>query len=127
VARLFSMFPSGRPGIALLILRVSVAAMLLAHGRISEIPAFSSVFLVVLLLALSLCLGFATPLAATLYCIAGLALLPNAVGFDTKIIVLSIPNAVVLALLGPGAYSLDARLFGRRVIVLSSGDSTRRG
>jgi hypothetical protein len=26
----------------------------------------------------------------------------------------------VLLLLGPGAYSLDARLFGRRVVVLST-------
>jgi hypothetical protein len=27
-------------------------------------------------------------------------------------------NAIALALLGPGAYSLDARLFGRRMLVM---------
>ena len=32
---------------------------------------------------------------------------------------ISIPVALVLALLGPGGYSVDARLFGRRSVVIN--------
>jgi len=32
-------------------------------------------------------------------------------------------NAAALALIGPGAYSVDARLFGRRVVHLPAGNS----
>jgi hypothetical protein len=34
----------------------------------------------------------------------------------------SMLNSAALALLGPGAYSMDARLFGRREIVLPHSD-----
>jgi hypothetical protein len=32
--------------------------------------------------------------------------------------VIAIANAIALALLGPGAYSLDSKLFGRRVMIV---------
>jgi hypothetical protein len=31
---------------------------------------------------------------------------------------IAILNALALALIGPGAYSIDARRFGRRIVVL---------
>jgi hypothetical protein len=39
------------------------------------------------------------------------------------IALLGILNALALALLGPGAFSLDARIFGRRLLVLPDDDS----
>jgi hypothetical protein len=40
--------------------------------------------------------------------------------------IVAIANASALALLGPGAYSIDCRLFGRRVFVVSGGSETGR-
>jgi hypothetical protein len=68
-------------------------------------------------LALLLCLGLFTLL------VAALCLVVEALWFATLTLpalsILLISNSMVLALLGPGVYSLDARLFGRRVIELS--------
>ena len=61
--RLFSMFPRGAPGIALLVLRVAVAAALWTVGP----PASSSpvgMTLAFILVGLPLCLGLVTPAAA---------------------------------------------------------------
>lgn len=107
------MFPEGGPGVGLLLLRLSVALSLLLH------PSGGALARGVLTLpAIGLCLGVLTPLLAVvcgLYACYGLlvmggATLPEAVG--------ALLAASALALLGPGAYSLDARLFGRRVITV---------
>jgi hypothetical protein len=73
------------------------------------------------LVALALYLGLATPLAAVLTCLFQLAGL-LAGDQPTVGIGASILNSAALALLGPGAYSMDARLFGRREIVLPHSD-----
>jgi hypothetical protein len=107
--RLFSMFPRGAPGIALVILRLTVAAALPSAGPYA------------LALAIPLALGLLTP-AVALGCalIHGLRLLD---GHATVVVpvLIALANSASLALLGPGAYSVDARLFGRRVFVVSGG------
>ena len=70
------------------------------------------------LMAALLVVGLVTPYVSALVCMAAavnLALGSNAVIASH---ILPICEAAALALLGPGAYSVDARLFGRRVVVL---------
>jgi hypothetical protein len=71
----------------------------------------------------SVFLGFLTPGASVL---AGAATLLLAIGapsssiveIDTVVAAYVAADAAALALLGPGALSLDARLFGRREVVI---------
>jgi TQO small subunit DoxD len=129
--RLFSTFPGGRPGIGLLILRAAVGTIATVQGTLylsgsSERTAL--VMLIGLLLAASgifLVIGLLTPVASLLValCALGIALpwLPA-----TTVAVISprlmafgvIITSVAIALLGPGAFSVDGYLFGRREIVI---------
>jgi uncharacterized membrane protein YphA (DoxX/SURF4 family) len=77
------------------------------------------------LLAALLLAGFLTPVAGSLCCLArsleAIFWFPPSSPGDlsrlfTLLILLFISAAVVL--LGPGAYSVDARLFGRREIII---------
>jgi uncharacterized membrane protein YphA (DoxX/SURF4 family) len=80
-----------------------------------------------------LLLGFLTPVAAALaglgaVCVAA-SLLPACMPtvFNSKpAIVFAGTMLVVLILLGPGAYSLDARAFGRREIIIPPSISPSR-
>jgi len=56
-----------------------------------------------------------TPVAAV---IIGLGALTSAVVFSNSVAVVMTILAVAIALLGPGAFSVDARLFGRREILI---------
>jgi len=116
--KLFSMFPAGAPGIGLLLLRMAMGLQMLVYSgccEASRMPAWLAT-LVLVWMGLIL-LGVLTPAMVVLWIpFAGflvyagnLALMPAVTsGF----------SALALALLGPGAYSVDARLFGRRVIRL---------
>lgn len=70
-------------------------------------------------LASAACLlaGFMTPLIATIIAIgSSVVALSSHLPPLVEIIIL----AVVIALLGPGAFSADARMFGRREILVSN-------
>jgi hypothetical protein len=121
--RLFSMFPTGWPGLAVLLLRVALCAMLVQSTL--EIPASSTstwITLAVSAVALVICLGFITPLASVLAVASELAAWHLSGGNLQAIHICAILVAAALAMLGPGAYSLDARLFGRRHVIFSSRD-----
>ena len=113
------MFPRGAPGVALVLLRFAVAATLWAGVPEHCRPAP----LVFLLLTMALCLGMLTPLAAVLCAFlhgAGIAWCEQA---QTLPAIVAVAHASALALLGPGAYSIDCRLFGRRVFVVTGGSA----
>jgi hypothetical protein len=100
----------------LLLLRMLVGVTLIAQTvtqvRSSELSAPAvGIAALVILAAVSLLLGFMTPVVAVLIGLASVA-----VAFNIDIVVLSI----TIALLGPGAFSIDARMFGRREILIPS-------
>ena len=75
--------------------------------------------------SLSLILGFLTPIAAGLVGldVIGMKLSwfpePTAHTFDANLpAILVVAIAAALTVLGPGAFSIDARLFGRREIII---------
>jgi hypothetical protein len=103
----------------MLILRIGVAASLHIDpsGHFAVHPNILA-FLCFAALSGSLALGLLTPLVSLLAGIVELAMLLTATTGVVVAVLLGPLDAVVLLLLGPGAYSLDARLFGRRVVVL---------
>jgi uncharacterized membrane protein YphA (DoxX/SURF4 family) len=118
VQRLFSMFPAGLPGLGLLLLRGSVAIALLFEHYGRGDAVFGWIEGATLLIAAALAIGYLTPIAA----VGGLVfhgLIWLVAGIDSAAVgvVLSL-DAMALALLGPGAYSVDSRRFGRRLVEL---------
>ena len=115
------MFPTGTAGAALLVLRVSVAATLVANV-IAHGPAVTplAILLALAIPVICLCSGLLTPYCSALSCILQLYLLLAGIGGDRFHLALSIVDSGVLAVLGPGAYSIDARIFGRRLLTLPS-------
>lgn len=125
--RLFSMFPHGAPGVALLLLRIAVAAVLLMNATSHlNVPAPGLLFACAVLASVSLSVGFLTPYLSVVACAAVVANLLLGPGPADLTHIVPVIDATALALLGPGAYSVDARLFGRRVTVISPGNKTDR-
>jgi putative oxidoreductase len=117
VQRLFSTFPQGLPGIGLVLLRAAVAIPLVQQAIVGLLNASppAPLGLVAAGAALPLLVGLWTPMAGVLVAVAelGLALSHPAepwtfVHFGTL--------GAALAMLGPGGWSVDARLFGRKHI-----------
>jgi hypothetical protein len=116
------MFPTGGPGIALLLLRVALAAMLL-HDVLGALASRGSPWVILALaaVAIALCAGLLTPVMSAVYVVIEMTAWHLAGGGFVAIHASTILVAVALALLGPGAYSFDARLFGRRQVIFPSG------
>lgn len=125
--RLFSTFPSGRPGIGLLLLRAALGGIALLLGILeltSSTGRSATVWMAASLLQVSgvgLIIGFMTPVASALVGLCVLAIVFSwipAPPLTTMVAVLAITTALAIALLGPGAFSIDGHLFGRREIVI---------
>ena len=127
--RLFFGFPAGLPGAGLLLLRlaISLTGLYEAHVVLAawsvplqvlvviRIAVFSALFAVLIGLTTpvaSFGLGVGAATALLLTCTSWPSITANEVSL-LNLVLLAIVNAAV----GPGAFSVDARLFGRREIV----------
>jgi putative oxidoreductase len=121
--RLFSTFPDGWPGIGLLLLRLGAGSALIGLGIVD----FTTRDLLEVVGASVLVIGLWTPLAGIfiavdqLWVASSVAALPRA---DQWLHILIAILAAAIAMLGPGAWSIDARRFGRKRVDI---DRTRSG
>jgi putative oxidoreductase len=114
VQRLFSTFADGWPGVGLLIQRFLIGSILLrgAFLQLGTSSHFAPVLLELMASAL-LFIGFATPYIGLLVAASQLWLIfSGAVDLWTAIIICGL--GLSLAMIGPGAWSIDARFFGRK-------------
>lgn len=113
--RLFSTFARGLPGAGLLMLRVVGGIALVIHGvtTLTGGPAIGVKVLQVLTIGGGILLfaGLWTPIAGALVAVAALLHQLWHPG-DPWIHILLGTLGAALALIGPGAWSIDARLFG---------------
>jgi hypothetical protein len=126
---LFSVYPAGRFGVALFVLRGALGVPLFIQGTLclAEPVATWETFrgLAALAVGCSLVAGFLTPVIAVVTA-AGVAVLGASVAplcsrnlFAGKLsIVFASAILASVLLLGPGAFSVDARMFGRREIII---------
>jgi putative oxidoreductase len=124
--RLFSTFPDGWPGTGLLVLRIAAGVVLLHHGIVGLPGAHPDEpftrQLIVAGAGLFLLAGLWTPVAGALVGIIELWIAYSRPA-DLWTPILLATLGVALAMLGPGAWSIDARLFGRKRIEIRDRES----
>ena len=121
--RLFSMFADGWPGLGLLLQRLVLGGALLHFGIASltdrsnlalRVPSFLEAAAGIFLIA-----GLWTPVAGALAAVVQVWILFLGTSNPWASIILA-TLAATLAMLGPGAWSVDARLFGRKHMEIPS-------
>lgn len=122
--RLFTMFPAGYPGMGLILLRIAVSLQFLwlVCSGVAIAVEQQWVIAISVLFAALLCIGLLTPAITVLWTLATVLHLSAHVFQHWWLLLISTCSAMALTLLGPGAYSLDAKLFGRRLLRLPDGD-----
>ena len=116
--RLFSNFANGWPGRGLLFQRALIAAVL-THCVVSRLAdaSWSAAFpeLIAASMGIFILLGLWTPVVGTLLGLTEVWILfSRPTGSWIHLILAAL--GVTLAMIGPGAWSVDARLFGRKHI-----------
>jgi hypothetical protein len=116
--KLFAMFPTGTAGLALLLLRLSVAmnavvyGIILRHSGNWDWIQFASVLAAAFVVA-----GCLTPIFSGCCGVLVVAAAAVTAGAQSNYsAAFAVADVIALILLGPGAYSIDARLFGRSVV-----------
>jgi putative oxidoreductase len=123
VQRLFSTFADGWPGIGLLLLRLLAGVALIHFGiaDLREAPPLATVVLqsIGVGAGILLLVGLWTPVAGGLATIAKVLIAFSRYlshSGDPWIPIIQAVLGAALAMVGPGAWSIDARLFGRKRI-----------
>lgn len=117
--RLFSGFPDGWPGVSILFLRLGIGLSLVYDGTTGLFATDQVIPFARELLALGagllLLAGLWTPVSGMLAAILELWIAFSGAE-PLRVALLLAALGAALAMLGPGAWSVDARLFGRRRI-----------
>jgi putative oxidoreductase len=120
--RLFSTFAHGWPGNGLLLLRMLTGGALIHYGIVDlrEAHRFASMAPPIIAAAAGILLlvGLWTPVAGALVASAEVWIAFSRAG-DLWIPIILATLGATLAMVGPGAWSIDARLFGRKHIDIS--------
>jgi len=115
--RLFSTFPNGWPGTGILLQRVTTATTLFCYGiaHVRDASQFASMVphMFAAAAGILLLVGLWTPIAGAIVAIVELWIVCSSAGRLGTPIVLATLGAT-LAMIGPGAWSIDAHLFGRK-------------
>jgi hypothetical protein len=106
------MFPAGAPGAALLVIRCCLATAL---AGIAFPAGWRHVAFMVLLGML--CLGMFTPVVCLAAALVTLMDLPHLLTENVIEVIIVLLCASSFTFLGPGAFSIDARLFARRMVL----------
>jgi putative oxidoreductase len=114
---IFFAFPAGVAGAALILYRLSAAIWI--AGMVGSITGYDvKLSALAYLTSLGLLVGFPTRLIAVACAIAAAIITAVAPIYPLACSAAFILSMMALALIGPGAYSIDAVLFGRRTIQL---------
>ena len=112
--RLFSNFARGWPGVGLLVMRLVAGIAFIARAAATmhngPLTTFATA-IVAILAGLCLLAGLWTPIAGSLVAVLGIWFACTHVEDPLASLLLATIGAA-LALVGPGAWSIDARLFG---------------
>jgi putative oxidoreductase len=115
--RLFSTFPNGWPGIGILLQRVLTATTLFCYGiaHLRDTSQFASIVphMFAAVAAILLLVGLWTPIVGALVAVMEMWTIFSRSGDPWISIMLAVLGAT-LAMIGPGAWSIDAHLFGRK-------------
>ena len=128
--RLLGTFPNRSAGLALLILRLTVAAALISSARLCPGPETDVLLALSRIAAVLIIVGWYARLASTSAVAVSLCAFwvcrepgVDALGINALMIAI----LVAIGLLGAGAYSVDARLYGRRRLVVGRPQGTLEG
>ncbi len=117
------MFPGGWPGAGLLVLRLAAATPVIIGGgsavRDAAQLGFHAMYFATIGVGILLLAGLWTPVAGALQAIIEVWIFFSR-GDGASLHLLLAALGVSLVMLGPGAWSVDARLFGRKRIDIRS-------
>jgi uncharacterized membrane protein YphA (DoxX/SURF4 family) len=128
---MFSAYPDGWPGLGLLLLRAAAGSVLVVQGITfyQDGQSITSLVLTVVVMrvvvGVLLCIGLLTRSATAVAAVGTIGSMfywlpgPKSGLFEThSTAILALVIAASIASVGPGAFSLDARLFGRREVII---------
>ena len=117
--QLFSTFPNGWPGLGLLLQRMLTSTLVIRFGIMNLYGGSFSLSMMPQILgasaAILLMVGICTPIVGGLIAVFELWLAATHIG-DPWIAIMLASLGGTAAMIGPGAWSIDARLFGRKHI-----------